>query len=141
VNEWWERGYVEVHRRATCWFCEAPLAGKEIFVPWGAQGSYRGRPQSVHAMQVCWLCLMHESARVEAKDDGRRFVDIEFERCRCGRAQLSSIGECITCRRERRMLDRQWAEIKLARRILSSIRKEIKVGKAALDGGTSGASV
>lgn len=139
MSEWWESPHVMLHRRETCWYCEAALSPPAIFMPEGGC-NLRGI-QRAHAIQCCALCFMHESARVEARDECRKFVDIEYERCVCGRAQVSLIGECITCHRERRMLDRQWAEIKLARRILTSIRKEIKVGKQALDGRPEGASV
>lgn len=137
MSEWWENSGVEAQRRTDCWYCDAQLTGPPIFFPWGSQGMWRGRPQRILAMQCCALCCMREYAIVEAKDEGRRFVDIERERCVCGRAQVGSIGECITCHREKRMLDKQMRDIKLARRILASIRKEIKIGKAALNGGAS----
>lgn len=135
MNEWWEAYDVDLYRRETCWHCEAPLSGPANFFPHGTF-TIRGITK-VRAMQVCALCLMHEAAQVEARDEGRKFAEIELRRCVCGRARLAVIGECVTCHRERRMLDKQWAEIKLARRILSSLRKEIKDGKAALNGGTS----
>lgn len=139
MNEWWEQHGVRAYRRTECWFCEAQLAGTNYFIPFG-RNTDRYRTW-LDAMQVCALCCMREYAIIEAKDECRKFVAIEAERCVCGRVQISAIGECIACHRERRMLDKQWAEIKQARRILQSIRKEIKIGKTAFDGGTSGALV
>lgn len=135
MAEWWEAYDVDLHRRETCWHCAVSLTGTQIFFPWGTY-TIRGRSK-LRAIQVCATCYAHESAMAEATDEGRKFVPIELVRCVCGRAQLSSIGECAACHRQRRMLDRQYAEIKLVRRILSSIRKEIKNDKSTLDGGTS----
>ena len=132
MPEWWEAYDVDLYRRETCWFCDCPLEGVPYFFPYG---TFTIRKiTKFRALQVCQLCCMHEAAQIEATDEGRKFVGIELRRCVCGRAQLSSLGECVTCHRERRMLDRELADIKLTRRILASLKKEISVGKESHNG-------
>lgn len=133
--KWWERYGVECVYRETCWHCSAPIKGTEHFIMYGFS-QRRNMPERVRAIQVCGICEGHESAMLEAQDECRKYIEIEVSiRCTCGQAALAATGECMQCGREKRMLDKRWAAIKLARRLLLDVKREIRNRTRAGDDG------
>lgn len=127
-QSWWDRYEVYCNRSKKCWHCNGPTV--ELFIPHGWFAVGRGRVRKLWAQQVCPVCFEHEFAIIEAEDDGRRFSKVELtDRCLCGRAVLPPIGECVLCHRERRMLSKQQAQLRLTRRMLLQLRQGIRDAK------------
>jgi len=67
-----------------------------------------------------------DAAILEAKDEQRRYTEIEHQRCPCGAVRLSSLGSCIQCEKRYRMMERAQAEARFLRKALTELRREIK---------------
>lgn len=128
---WWEHPYITVGAREACCVCDEPCPAEHYlpYVGWG-----RGDRIQVYAHRACARCVAQEVAMLEAKDEGRQYVTIlPLRRCVCGNAALAITEECVPCSRQRRMLDREWSDLKLARRLLRDVKRELR-SRAPHDG-------
>ena len=115
---------LEFHEREDCWICgNATNPGS-----WIKRGTHIQRNvEIISLVQTCRVCEQIEEAMIEAEIESRRYTEIELEdRCICGRAIHSLLGSCVTCWRERRMIDKKLRELKLTRDIMRQLRRSAR---------------
>lgn len=90
----------------------------------------------MHVFSLCRICFDMELAISEAGVDGRRFTSIgvgtdeigsEYgRRCVCGCVTHSTLGMCIQCSKDNRMLTAMEAQKKFTDRLLKELKAQIK---------------
>jgi hypothetical protein len=113
----------------TCWDCgcviqpEAPERFAFLAAPCGRENRWTAR-------QCCDFCGDSDEALQDAKADGRRFTEIGvrsgIDRCACGSVAVGSLGWCIECSKQIRMIGKFAAESRFISKALRELRKEIK---------------
>lgn len=119
-----------------CCFCERPIEvdpnDPERWPHWIYRGSFLRRGEEVIEYgSACRVCGDMDLMLLEAREDGRRYVEIARERCSCGRClavrERAPWILCVACHRDRRMLEPARRKIDFALRAARQLRR------AALD--------
>ncbi len=112
-----------------CWRCEAPIPdpppATEVWHVWETKTAI-----NVNIRALCAGCGAMAVAVAEARDECRRFTELAYDRCKCGRTypmrDWMRNPWCITCRRNWRMLGAARAVIRLNRDLLRQSRRALK---------------
>lgn len=119
-----------LHPHGDCWYCNTAIAcdslKPEAWPHWSLMASRvsRGR-ETFEFVPCCALCAAFNIAMNEASEAGRRFTEIWlWERCNCGRAEHPSLGRCVLCWQESRMLSRQLREVRATKRIAQQLKRK-----------------
>ncbi len=111
---------LEYFRSKDCWFCDGPADPKS----WVKLQTHVYRNvEIISLVQTCRVCEQFEEAMIEAEIESRRYTAVELERCVCGRAVHSTLGFCVSCWRQRRMIDKELRDLKLARDVMRQLKR------------------
>ena len=114
---------LEYFKSKDCWFCDGS-ADPKLWVK--LQTHIYRNVEIISLVQTCRVCELFEQAMVEADIESRRYTEVELERCICGRVVHSSLGFCVLCWRQRRMISKELRELKLTRDIMRQLRRRAK---------------
>ena len=95
--------------------------------PWHVEvGRYwYRRSDTLFMAPVCRPCWHMEQAILEAREEMRRFTEIDVrERCVCGAATHAALGFCVLCWRASRMLRKELRDVRMAKRIAQDLRRQ-----------------
>jgi len=118
-----------LYPRSKCSICGMPIgcdaAQPEAWPHWHYLWAITRRGvENFQFEAVCELCARMDIALDEAREESRRFTEIDIgERCQCGRAVHVSLSSCVLCWRERRMLDRQLRDVRVTARIAKQLKR------------------
>lgn len=99
--------------------------------------SYKRGNKYFYAEPICKCCSLNNQAVIEAEDERRRFTSVRVaiegsglsffsgSRCSCGNSALSS-GNCPSCMKVIRMLDKKQAELNILKKVTSQFNKQLK---------------
>ena len=114
---------LEYLKRDDCWYCSSPTDP----LSWSNHGTHIQRNvEIISFVQLCRICGLFEQAMIEAQIESRRYTEVELERCMCGRTIHSSLGFCVSCWRQRRMISEELRQLKLTRDIVRELRRRAK---------------
>jgi recombinational DNA repair protein (RecF pathway) len=91
---------------------------------------HRGAPY-VYSHSYCDACWKMEYAMREARLENIKYMEVacdEENRCACGKPSVAALmfRFCWTCWHEYRMLDRQESEHRAIRRMIGTLKEELK---------------